>query len=147
MPRRVLTWALALAVAAGLADTLVAATARPFSMRADVTTGVGIGGVLLLGALRRRWAAREALPRDALPRQASAPEDAGGGRSRRPAMLAWATLAVAVASLELGNFVASPRSQHPTISSLLAVAEAHEVWRAILFAAWLGVGWWLWGPS
>jgi uncharacterized membrane protein len=137
---RFLSWALGLAIAAGLVDCLLAAPARPFTLRADVTTGVGIGGVLLLGllgALRRRPAPEEPPPAG----------DAAVRRVSRPALLAWATLAAAVASFELGNFVASPRSQHPTISSLLAVAEGHEVWRALLFGAWLGVGWWLWGPS
>jgi hypothetical protein len=135
--RRRLSWALGLALAAALADCVVDAPARPFTLRADVTTAIGIAGVLLLGAFGRRRA-REASP------PAGEPVAPAVGR---PAKLAWATLAVAVASLELGNFVASPRSQHPTISSLLAVAEGHEVWRALLFAAWLAVGWWLWGPS
>jgi hypothetical protein len=54
-------------------------------------------------------------------------------------------LVAAVTTFELVNLFASPRHQHPTVSSLLAALTGHEVLRGLLFAAWLGAGWWLWG--
>jgi hypothetical protein len=175
-----------LAIATGtVADAIVAATARPFTLRADITTAVGIAGVLGIGLVRlrrRRQAASGGPALDgavsggapgdiasggtALGGQASggAVSDSGGtapggtalggtvipalpGPLPRRAVVAWTTVAGAAAAFEIVNFVASPRSQHPTISSLLDALTGHEALRAVLFAAWIGAGVWLWGSS
>ena len=47
------------------------------------------------------------------------------------AVLTWEVLA-------LGS---SPRSQHPTISSLVETVEQHHLGRTALFVAWLALGW------
>jgi len=118
------------------ADSVVAATARPFTWRADVATAVGIAGITLVG-LVPLWRQRRRL----------GPPATASPQVPRAAAVAWTTLAAAVVAFELVNFFASPRSRHPTISSLLDVLTGHEVSRGLLFAAWLAAGWWLWGRT
>jgi hypothetical protein len=209
-----------LAIATGtVADAIVAATARPFTLRADITTAVGLAGVLGIGLVRLRRGRQAASGGPALggavsggapgdiasggtalggqalggavsdsggtapggtasggavsdsggtapggPASGGAVSDSGGtapggtalggtvmpalpGPLPRRAVVAWTTVAGAAAAFEIVNFVASPRSQHPTISSLLDALTGHEALRAVLFAAWIGAGVWLWGSS
>jgi len=122
---------------AAAADSIVASTARPFTWRADLTTAAGIVGIALVGLVPLWWARRRHLGRP----------EAAGHEVPRSGVLAWAAVATAMAAFEMVNFLLRPRSQHPTISSLLGVLTGHEVLRGLLFAAWLGAGWWLWGRS
>jgi hypothetical protein len=124
-----------------MADSVVASTARPFSWRADITTAVGIAcvaGCALVGVARRR-------------RRRAATAEAGIGpaiSASQPAArdaLPWVAVLTAITAFELVNLFASPRRDHPTISSVLVVLTGHEVLRGVLFAVWLGAGWWLWG--
>jgi hypothetical protein len=121
-------------IAAAACDAVLASVSRPFTARADITTGVGIGGALLLGAAAR-WCQRPA----ELGTEASS-----GPSLSRAAVAAWSILVAAIAALEIVNFLGKPRAIHPTISSLLNSLTGHEVLRGLLFAAWLGAGWWLW---
>jgi hypothetical protein len=144
VPWRPPIWAITLALCAAAADSGLAATARPFTWRADFTTGIGLAVVVLIGLANIRGLV--------IVRLRNRQEEAAAGGPlttppcRRPA-LAWGTLATAVVIFELINFFVPPRSGHPTISSLLDVLTGHEVLRGALFAAWLGTGWWLWGKS
>lgn len=143
MPWRPPIWTITLALCAAAADSGLAATSRPFTWRAEVTTGIGIAALMLIGLASIRGLVSVRLP--------SRQEDAAARPLRTPpgrrAALAWGTLASAVVIFELINFFVPPRSSHPTISSLLDVLTGHEVLRGALFATWLGAGWWLWGKS
>jgi hypothetical protein len=127
-------WAL-LVVAAAIADTVVVATAEPFTWRAGVGTAIGIAGVVAAGIVSARRTG------------GSATVAAGKDSVLRPGVYAWAGLAAAIALFELLNFLLLPRHDHPTISSLLGVLTAGGVGRAALFACWLLAGWWWVAPS
>lgn len=116
---------------------MLAATSRAFTWRADITTGVGLAGVVLFGLATLRLERRQD---GAVAAPARTPPSRG-------ATLTWATLASAVVIFELVNYFATPRSSHPTISSLLDLLAGHEVLRGLLFVTWLGAGWWLWRRS
>jgi hypothetical protein len=129
-PRSLTT--LALCAAAG--DSALAAISRPFTWRADVATGAGLAGMLVIGLLTVRVTRRQAV---------SEPESAESPPTGR-AKLSWAVLASVVGLFELVNYLGHPRSKHPTISSLLDALTGHEVLRGLLFGIWLAGGWWLW---
>jgi hypothetical protein len=59
----------------------------------------------------------------------------------RLAVAVWSAIAAAVLAWELLALRSSPRSQHPTISSLVETIEQHHVGRLVLFLAWLWLGW------
>lgn len=124
-------WMITLLLCAAAADSVLAAGSRPFTWRADLTTGLGLAGVVLVGLTSIRLQRHQPI----------APSDPVGTPPSRPAMLAWGALVAAVTAFELINYFANPRATHPTISSLL---DGHAVLRGLLFAVWLGAGWWLW---
>jgi hypothetical protein len=137
MSLRIPSWPAVAVIGAAAADSVVAATAQPFTWRADITTALGLVGTIACGLvvlLRQRRRAAESPPAGAI-----ALPTAGGA--------AWAAWAAAIVAFELLNFYTAPRSRHPTISSLLSILTGHEVLRAVLFAAWLGAGYWLWGSA
>ena len=53
----------------------------------------------------------------------------------------WAVLGAALAGWELLAFSLSPRSTHPTLSSIADVALRPRPMEALALAAWLWVGW------
>jgi hypothetical protein len=68
----------------------------------------------------------------------SAPRDAPHYRA---AIAVWSALTAAVVAWELIALRSSPRSAHPTISSLTETAEHHHIVRLALFAVWMWFGW------
>jgi hypothetical protein len=132
--RRARIWLITLLLCAAAADSVLAAGSRPFTWRADLTTALGLAGVVLVGLTSIRLQRHQ-------PITAS---DPAGAPPSWPALLAWGLLAAAVTTFELVNYFESPRKTHPTISSLLDALAGHDVLRGLLFAAWLGAGWWLW---
>lgn len=134
MSHRIPSWPAAAVIGAAAAVSIVAATAPPFTWRADITTTVGLVGTIACGLVLLRQRRRAA----------ESPAAEGGGVSKAGGA-AWVALAAVIVAFELLNFSASPRSRHPTISSLMSVLTGHEILRGVLFAAWLGAGYWLWG--
>lgn len=57
------------------------------------------------------------------------------------AVVVWSAIAAVVLTWELLALRSSPRSQHPTISSLVETVEQHHLGRIVLFVAWLALGW------
>lgn len=55
----------------------------------------------------------------------------------------WAALFGALLTWELISFRLSPRVDHPTLSSISDWAMSTHPGRFLMFAAWLGVGYWL----
>jgi hypothetical protein len=103
---------------------------QPFTGGADLALLVPI--VLLIGiAQTRRFRRRHEPPAPTGPR---AP-------MFHFAVVVWSAIAAAVLAWELLALRSSPRSQHPTISSLVETIEQHHVGRIVLFLAWLWLGW------
>ena len=57
------------------------------------------------------------------------------------ATVMWLSVAVAATAWELIAFFGQPRSQHPTISSLLDSTQTHHWLRFVVFVLWLALGW------
>ncbi len=53
----------------------------------------------------------------------------------------WAAVLGALAGWELLAYSLSPRSAHPTLSSMADAALRPRLLEAVAFAAWLGLGW------
>jgi hypothetical protein len=66
-------------------------------------------------------------------------------RTRPPlfgyAVVVWTTLVALLLAWELLALRASPRSQHPTISSFVETIEQYHVGRIAMFFLWLWLGW------
>ena len=58
-------------------------------------------------------------------------------------VVAWLTLVTTLAAWQLIAYFGSPRSQHPTLSSLANTALDPRPLRAVAFAAWLAGAAWL----
>lgn len=127
-------WPLVVAGVAIVADGTFEAISRPFTITADAATAAALAGVLVVGTfcLRRGRHARGSRP---------APS-----RTSRKSRLAWACLVALVVAYELIQFFTSPRSYHPTLSSMLDPAGHSTGGRAVMFAVWLAAGLWLFGP-
>jgi hypothetical protein len=103
---------------------------QPFSGGASLALLVPV--VVLIGIAETRRFRRRASARDVQTRRAPL---------RRLAIVAWSTVLTALTAWELLALRSSPRSAHPTISSLVESIEQYHVGRIVLFFAWLWLGW------
>lgn len=102
-----------------------AAGVRPFTSTADVAVAVP-GGLITLAAGWQLLRSRQAVP--------------GRGRVQwRP----WAALVLALFVLEMFEYLESPRSSHPTMSSIADDIMGTHAGRAAMFVGWLLMGGWL----
>jgi lysylphosphatidylglycerol synthetase-like protein (DUF2156 family) len=62
-----------------------------------------------------------------------------GDRPRR-GYAAWAALALAAVAWQLAAYLQSPRREHPTLSSMLDAADAHDPLRATVYLGWILLG-------
>jgi hypothetical protein len=115
-------------VAVALGYSWVASGLRAFTHPEAVAVSIPliIAGVALLRSRRR-------LDADAA---------AADTRTRRGTWV-WVTLFVALLAWELISFRLSPRVDHPTLSSIADAAMSTHAGRFVVFAAWLGAGYWL----
>jgi hypothetical protein len=107
---------------AGVAYALGAAATTPFTVAADVMTGIPIA---LLGVLAiARWPLR--------PEPVLVP-------GRHP-YREWAVLGVAILVWEVVVYTArGSRAAHPTFSSMVDAVDRYYLLKAVLFFAWLCV--------
>ena len=98
---------------------------RPFTLPIDVA--VGVPTLILLGLSWRR---------SRLGRVEADP----GTRPPRGSVVVWAALIGALTVWELAAYVASPRSDHPTLSSIADDITSVHAARAAVFALWLLIG-------
>jgi hypothetical protein len=111
----------------GTAYSLVAASTTPFTLPADVLTGLAIVAMAVLLAVR--WPLR---PR-AL-RAAAAEPAATTGHPYLP----WLALLLVFTGWELFNYlVHGTRADHPTFSSITDAIDRFYLLKALLFLGWL----------
>ncbi len=118
---------LALGLGLGLAVAALSAAAaasRPFTAGSEATTAIALAAVAGGLALRSR---RGIAPAPVRLRSASG----------------WMVILLLGAGLELWQFASSPRSSHPTLSSLIDALTRYSAGRGVLFACWLLAGAWL----
>lgn len=89
---------------------------RPF-------TGVAYAVVVGSGATAMAWGSRHARP--------------PARRWPARALLVWVVLAAALAAWQMAAFVQSPRTEHPTLSSMANVVLDPQPVRAVALALWL----------
>jgi hypothetical protein len=115
------TWRVAAVVAAALVYSWIASGLRPFTHPEAVAVAVPlvIGGIAMLR-----------VHPDAID-------------TTRRGSWVWAALFAALLAWELVSYRLSPRVDHPTLSSIADWAMSTHPSRFVMFAAWLGVGYWL----
>lgn len=126
-----------LGVIIAIGYSLLAARTTPFSTSSDVAAGVPI--VLLALAEIVVWVRGRA---------AGASDGAGSGTGRLigagGARWPWLVAVLAVVGWELENYLAAgSRAAHPTFSSMADAVDRYWLLKALVFLAWLALGWWI----
>jgi len=127
-------------VVCGVVGAVVLATfasfTRPFTVPADTVVLVGFAGIAAMGYLDRRIGASSTTGTSGEATSGRRPTDGWGLRWGF-----WAGAIAAAVGWELLCFFSSPRQDHPTLSSMLDVVDAHRPWLGLVFALWLLLGW------
>jgi hypothetical protein len=111
----------------GTAYSLVAASTTPFTLPADVLTGLAIVGMAVLLAVR--WPLR--------PRTLRAGAAERAGTIGHP-YLPWLALLIVFVGWELFNYlVHGTRADHPTFSSITDAIDRFYLLKTLLFLSWL----------
>jgi hypothetical protein len=118
-------------VVAALAYAGLASFTRPFTVGADTVVALPLAVAVVALMIRSRSSRIRAADRAGRPAQ------------RSPGSVAWAVLAAVAIGWELFCFTSDPRSAHPTLSSLMDMADATRWGQVLLFAAWMALGWYL----
>lgn len=116
-------WRVTALVTVALAYAWLAGGLRPFTWPAAVSTALG-GLVIFAVAWRYRGTPTRV-------------------RHDREHLVAWTVWLAAVTGWELWALSMTPRSRHPTISSLIDSAAETHPGRSVAVLAWLALGWWL----
>jgi hypothetical protein len=111
-----------------VAYAALASFTHPFTVGADVVVALPLAVAVVVMVVRSRS-----------PRCRTADQPGRTGR-RSPGSLAWAALAAVAIGWELFCFTSEPRSAHPTLSSLMDMADATRWGKVLLFAAWMALG-------
>ena len=128
-----------LLVGGGTAYALVAASTTPFTLPADVLTGLAIVGMAVLVVVRWPFHTRAAeLPGpDLASPDPAGPDPAGPGRAGHP-YVPWVLAAAAFTAWELFNYVVhGSRADHPTFSSITDANDRFYLLKALLFLGWM----------
>jgi hypothetical protein len=115
---------MAVITAALVAYAWIAAGLRPFTHPEELLVALPVIPVVVLTARRGRAEAAPGVP--------AAPDQAGAA--------VWAGLFVALIAWELIALFSSPRSDHPTMSSVADRIMSVHVGRTAVFAIWLVLG-------
>lgn len=120
-----------LLVAGGVGYSLGAASTTPFTLPADVLTGVVVAAMAV--SVLARWPLRTRKARAVAGRSVTA-------RSAHP-YLPWLGLFLACVAWELFNYlVHGTRSNHPTFSSMADAVDRSYPLKALVFLLWLALG-------
>ena len=111
----------------GSAYSLIAASTTPFTLPADVLTGLAVVGMAVLVIVR--WPLRPRRPRPARPAR-----PATGAHPYMP----WLIVLVVFVAWELFNYlVHGSRADHPTLSSITDANDRFYILKALLFLGWM----------
>jgi hypothetical protein len=121
----------AILLAGGVGYSLIAASTRPFTLPADVLTGLAIVAMAVLVCVR--WPLRTRKVRAA----AASSSTSATGHS----YLLWILLLVVFVVWELFNYlVHGTRANHPTFSSITDAIDRFYLLKSLLFLGWLAGG-------
>jgi hypothetical protein len=132
-------------LAGGVAYSLIAASTTPFTLPADVLTGLAILAMAVLVVVR--WPLRTrmtAIPPDAMdaPRPPIRPAVRSSARPGVRPYLPWVLLLIAFVAWELFNYLAhGTRANHPTFSSITDANDRFYVLKSLLFLGWMAAAW------
>jgi hypothetical protein len=125
----------AIAAIAGVCVLAVAVSfTKPFTFGANLLTSVALVVMLIaqvLVEIRRRR----------VPPVSDTDEPSGGASRGFRRYVWWVAILVAFTALEVFAYTGHPRRDYPTFSSLSDDVSASHVGRAVLFVAWIGLGW------
>jgi hypothetical protein len=128
------------AVAIGAAaETAVVAFTTPFTWAADAVVAIALA-VLVAAVVIHVLAPSTANP--VAPRRPRR-RDAEGRPSWGRRWTLWVVPVLATVAWELVTFASSPRATHPTVSSMLDALNSTHLGRAVAFAGWLALGWYV----
>jgi hypothetical protein len=127
-------WVPAVALA-GLVYAVVASFTRPFTWAANIATAVPLACAILV-VVRSTAAGGAELRTPVVPGVDASPR-------WRPTGIVWMAPTLAIFGWELYCVASLPRVSHPTLSSLLDIADATHVGKTVVFTAWLVLGWFL----
>jgi hypothetical protein len=114
----------------GCAYSLVAASTTPFTLPADLLTGLAI--VAMAVVVIMRWPLRTKKVRAATATPAT-----GVGTGGHP-YLPWLALSIVFVAWELFNYlVHGTRANHPTFSSITDAIDRFYLLKALLFLGWM----------
>jgi hypothetical protein len=118
----------ALLLAGGVGYSLIAASTTPFTLPADVLTGLVVVAMAVLVCVR--WPLR--------PRRArAATATVGPGHPYLP----WLVLLILFVLWELFNYLAQgSRADHPTLSSITDAIDRTYLLKTLMFLGWLALG-------
>lgn len=122
-------------VAATVANAVAASYTLPFTAGADTVTAIPLAVAAVAVAARlRRTRSSVIAPSDREPQAPTA--------STRWSRL-WAVAAAVALSWELYCYSSTPRSEHPTLSTLIDLLDSTRIGKITAFALWLALGWYL----
>ena len=118
---------------AAVAYGALASFTTPFTVGADVVTALPlVAAVMVAWWWRRRPGRSVAVVRGEID---------GSEWSRWS--FVWAVPLLAVTAWELYCYTQLPRNEHPTLSALIDMLDAHRVGKIVAVALWLGLGFFL----
>ncbi len=126
-------WIPSATAAAVLTYAALASMTHPFTEGAEVVTAIPLATAVVIMVIRTRTDRRSDLI--AL----------SGGVTDRDTrlnhwLLAWVMMIVAIAGWELYCYASEPRSEHPTLSTLIDLLDSTRTGKALAFASWLALG-------
>jgi hypothetical protein len=120
---------------AAVAYAVATSYTRPFTAGADTVTAIPMAVAAIAVAARLRTTRVS----DITPSDRDAEPPTGSTRWSR----LWAAAAVVALSWELYCYSSTPRSEHPTLSTLIDLLDSTRIGKITAFALWLALGWYL----
>ena len=129
----------AVLLAGGVGYSLIAASTTPFTLPADILTGLAIVAMAVLVCVS--WPLRTRKVRAAARAGGPAADSATAARSGHP-YLPWLGLLLVFVVWELFNYlVHGTRANHPTFSSITDAIDRTYLLKTLMFLGWLALGW------
>jgi len=125
-------WVIAAAIVCALGVCVAVSFTRPFTGGADLVTAIALVAMVVLQLL----VARSTRPRISR----GIPHDSSVRSATLASFSPWIVVSLLVVAFELFNYFSSPRTMHPTLSSLSDELSGSHLGKAALCFAWLALG-------